>query len=104
MNNTEDISIIKRTCKEIFPDSRILLFGSRARTDFSSNSDFDFLIITKNTLDIKEKRSYKALLRKSLAAKRIPADILIQSEEEINLKKNVTGHIVRQILKEGVAI
>jgi predicted nucleotidyltransferase len=104
MNNTEAINIIKRTCKSIFPDSRILLFGSRSRADYSVNSDFDFMIITKNTLGIKEKRNYKAQLRKSLAAYKIPADILIQSEEEISLKKEVTGHIVREVMKEGIAI
>ena len=104
MENTAAINIIKSTCTGIFPDCRILLFGSRARLDYTENSDYDFLIITKNTLDIKEKRNYKSIMRKSLAANRIPVDILIQSETEISLKKKITGHIVRKILKEGVAI
>ncbi len=104
MNNSEAINIIKKTCKRVFPKSRIMLFGSRARKDYSANSDFDFMIITKTTLGISEKRSYKAQLRKNLASSKIPADILIQSEEEIKLKKEIVGHIVREVMKEGVII
>lgn len=104
MNNKEAINIIRTTCESVFPDCRVLLFGSRARSDFSDYSDYDFLIVTKNTLDIQQKRSYKSLLRKRLATHKIPADILIQSEQELDIKERITGHIVREILKEGVAI
>jgi len=33
------------------------------------------------------------MMRKELARYKIPADILIQSEEEVNVKKEITGHI-----------
>ena len=39
-----------------------------------------------------------------LARKKIPADILIQSKKEIEIKKNITGHIVKIALNEGVKI
>ncbi|MEN8155728.1 MAG: nucleotidyltransferase domain-containing protein [Bacteroidota bacterium] len=102
--NENKLEIIKNTCRELFPACRILLFGSRAREDHSERSDYDFLVITKNTLDIQRKRFYKSLLRKRLAKFKIPADVLIQSESEIVVKEKIPGHIVRQILKEGVAI
>ena len=35
---------------------------------------------------------------------KIPADILVQSEEEIQTKNEITGHIVRQVFKEGIAL
>jgi hypothetical protein len=101
-NNNKAISIIKDSTFRLLPDSRILLFGSRARQDFEEESDYDFLIITKNTIDIQTKRSYKSILRKQLAKHKIPADILIQSESEIQKKKEVPGHIIRSILKEGI--
>jgi uncharacterized protein len=103
-NNLNPIYIIKEVVNKYIPDSRILLFGSRARSDNNDNSDYDFLVITKNTLDIYEKRTLKTTLRKELAKFKVPADILIQSEEEINLNKEITGHIVKQVLKEGVPL
>jgi len=104
MNNDEAINIIRTTCESVFPDCRVLLFGSRARSDYSEDSDFDFLIVTKKTFDVKQKRSYKSLLRKRLATYKIPADILIQSQKEIDIKERITGHIIREIIKEGVTI
>ncbi len=103
-NISEVIEVIKNSTNELLPGSRILLFGSRARQENSKDSDYDFMIITKDTLDIKQKRFLQSQLRKKLAQHGIPADILIQSEEEIINKKEIAGHIVREIMKEGVAI
>jgi predicted nucleotidyltransferase len=103
-NNSDTLSIIKEIASRIIPNSKILLFGSRARRDNSNDSDYDFLIITKDTIDIRKKRTLKSLLRKELARFKIPADILIQSEDEINSKKQITGHILKQVLLEGVVL
>jgi predicted nucleotidyltransferase len=103
-NNSRSLSIIKNTANKILPDCKILLFGSRARKDSTNDSDFDFLVITKETFDIRKKRALKSIMRKELARFKIPADILIQSEDEINFKKEITGHILKQVLKEGVAL
>jgi len=103
-NKIESIKIIKKSANDLFPDCRILLFGSRTKKDHSLDSDYDFLIITKKTIDTLAKREYKAQLRRKLAKYKIPADILIQSEEEIQTKKEIIGHIVREIINEGVAI
>lgn len=103
-NNSSSLSIIKDTASKFLPDCRILLFGSRARNDNTMDSDYDFLVITKETIDIRKKRTLKSKMRKELARFKIPADILIQSEDEINLKKEITGHILKQVLREGIAL
>jgi uncharacterized protein len=103
-NNSNTLSIIKEIASRIIPNSKILLFGSRARKDNCNDSDYDFLIITKETIDIRKKRTLKSQLRKELAQLKIPADILIQSEEEINSKKEITGHILKQVLREGAVL
>jgi uncharacterized protein len=105
INNTSNtLSIIRETATRYLPDSKILLFGSRARRDNSDDSDYDFLVITKDTIDIRQKRTLKSLMRKELAKFKIPADILIQSEDEINSKKEITGHILKQVLQEGIVL
>jgi len=103
-NNSNILSIIRETVRKFIPGSKILLFGSRARKDNNNDSDYDILVITKDTIDIRKKRTLKSLMRKELAKFKIPADILIQSEKEINSKKEITGHIVKQVLQEGVPI
>ena len=105
INNSQDtLSIIRNSASNLLPNCKVLLFGSRARKDNVPESDYDFLIITKDGMDIREKRAYQSQLRAELAKYKIPADILIQSEEEIQVKKEIIGHIVREVLKEGIAI
>ena len=52
MTKRENIlSLVKNRIKEVDPDSRILLFGSRARGESRKDSDWDFLILSKRTID-----------------------------------------------------
>ena len=99
-----ETEIIKQILLQFFPTCVILLFGSRARNDYTEDSDFDLLVITKDNLSISQKRDYKAKIRKLLARRKIPVDILIQGKQEIETKQKITGHIVKQALKEGVRI
>ena len=103
-NEIDCLRIIKKSVNELLPNSRVILFGSRARKESSASSDYDFLVITKDVLDVLKKRSYKAILRKNLAKYKIPADILIESENELAIKKNLSGHVVKTAIKEGLAL
>jgi len=98
------VKLIRDAVNEFLPNSSIFLFGSRARLDYSEDSDYDLMIVTENAPENKERRLLKALIRKKLAHKKIPADIIIQSNSEIEINKKITGHIVRQILKEGISL
>ncbi|RLD68940.1 MAG: nucleotidyltransferase domain-containing protein [Bacteroidetes bacterium] len=104
MKTKTAIQIIEQASRLFFPDCVILLFGSRAKNEYTPDSDYDFLIIIQHELSIEQKREYKAKIRKILARQKIPADILIQSDKEIEIKKNITGHIVKQALQEGIEI
>jgi len=86
------------------PGSQILLFGSRASGKDSVDSDYDLLIITEETLSEQRRRYYQATLRKKLAEYKIPADIIIYSHREVQNKKKIFGHIVRDIIKEGTTL
>ena len=105
MNDNQNIiSIIKRISRKYLPDSKIILFGSRARNENKIDSDYDFLIITNEILDIEKKREIKSKIRKELASYKIPIDILIQTEEEVDNKKDIPGHILKQITRDGMLI
>ncbi len=103
-NQTTALEIIKESVNELLPGSSILLFGSRARFNHSEESDYDLMIVTEIAQDSKERRILKALIRKRLAQNKIPADIIIQNKAEVEYNKKITGHIIRQILKEGIPL
>lgn len=100
----DKLSIIKREVKAVFPDSEILLFGSRARQENQPSSDYDLVIIIPDTLDIKQKWFFQAKIRKTLAKAKIPIDIIIQSKSELEINKVRPGHIVQAAMEEGIYI
>ena len=102
--NKEIIEIIKQTSREYLSDAEVFLFGSRARKNASSDSDYDILLITNVELLPKDKLPIRTKIRKSLLAIGIRSDILIQSKTEIEIKKNLPGHIVRKILREAILL
>jgi predicted nucleotidyltransferase len=102
MNDAAVYKAIRQTVQANLPGSRILLFGSRARGDGDSKSDYDLLIITPLTFTAKEKIDLSTLLDHALVSTvNIPVDLLINSEEEVQQKQGLPGHIVRSAIKEG---
>ena len=104
MINNQSVDVIKTTARSYLPDAEVLLFGSRARKDELSDSDYDILLITKTVLTPKEKLPLKTKIRKALLLLGVRSDILIQSITEIDQKKNLPGHIVRRILREAIVL
>jgi predicted nucleotidyltransferase len=104
MTNNQIFDTIKATAKEYLPDAEVLLFGSRARKDGQSDSDYDILIITKTNLTPKEKFPIRTKIRKALLLVGIRSDILVQSKSEVDQKKSLPGHIIRRILREAIIL
>ena len=98
------LQFIKTTVNYYIPDAEVSLFGSRARTDADVDSDYDILVITNNILSTKEKFPLKTSIRKKLLQSGIRTDILIQSKEDISIKRNLPGHIIKNILKEAIML
>jgi predicted nucleotidyltransferase len=53
MNREELLDQIKRAVRSVEPDAEIILYGSRSRGEFVSESDWDFLILVSGHLDDK---------------------------------------------------
>ena len=73
---------IERMLKETLQNlnyEKIILFGSRARGDFSEESDYDILIVLQDSISIREKMESSAKLRREIAKMGIDADIIIKS-------------------------
>jgi len=81
-----------------------ILFGSRARGDSSTGSDYDVLVITRSRLTIREKRDRSAVLRRKLAVEGIDADIILKSRDEVNYYRDKIGSVVRMAVQEGIVL
>jgi len=104
MTDNKSFNTIKSVSWQIFPNCKIILFGSRARQSNRPDSDYDILLIIDSTLKPEEKIPFCTKIRKTLLDYGIFSDILIQSNEEIEVKKRLTGHIIKTIIREGKTI
>jgi uncharacterized protein len=104
MTYSQTVDVIKNTARSYLPDAEVLLFGSRARDDEKTDSDYDILLITKTGLTPKEKLPLKTRIRRALLLLGVRSDILIQSKTEVDQKKKLPGHIVRRIMREAITL
>jgi predicted nucleotidyltransferase len=83
---------------------QILLFGSRARGDASSDSDWDFLVVTGKRLSWSEKLDVWLTLARRLAIYAMTADILIKFEQDFERDRYDVGKTTYYAAKEGAFV
>jgi len=81
---------------------KIIFFGSRARGDYNNDSDWDFLVISRRELPIREKHRLIGRIKRQLAKLNIPNDIIIQSRHKFESQKNFPGNISYVANLEGM--
>jgi len=82
----------------------VILFGSRARGDFTLDSDYDILLVTRGQLTIREKMDLSASFRRRLARGGVDADVIVKSDAEVNYYRDKVGSLVKSAVEEGVAL
>ncbi|MEK6937531.1 MAG: nucleotidyltransferase domain-containing protein [Nanoarchaeota archaeon] len=96
------VNSFAKIAKEEYPDCQVYLFGSRAKGTARKDSDYDFILVSKEF----KKQNFLDRYAKAYFLKRnIPAamDILCYTPEEFNKKKKEIG-IVQEAVKEGIII
>jgi predicted nucleotidyltransferase len=83
---------------EAAPRSRVILFGSHARGEAGPDSDLDFLVIEPH---VEARRDEMVRLRDVLRPLRIPADVLVTSEENFRNWSDTPGTVFYEALREG---
>ncbi len=83
---------------------KVILFGSRARGNFSRDSDWDLMVVVKGDLTRERKRSLIANVYKRLAKIDFPCDILVKTEEEFNRMKSIVGSFSYEAEVEGICL
>ena len=99
------IETIKNTLGEHGLETRrIILFGSRARGTEREDSDWDLMVLIDRDITFQEKKLLTTWLKRILARKKIPNDIIIKSVNNYEKLKNSPGHIAYHAEREGLAL
>ena len=87
--------------REVSPEA-IILFGSRARSDASADSDVDLLVVESEPFSPqRSRRKEAARLYMALRGLAISKDILLYSRDEFDHWKSSLNHVVGRALREG---
>ncbi|MHB8848202.1 MAG: nucleotidyltransferase domain-containing protein, partial [Burkholderiales bacterium] len=92
------IQLAARLLGDAAKPARVILFGSYARGDASDDSDLDFLIIEPQ---LQDKFREMVRLRQILRPLKVPVDVLVYSQAEINQQQDACSSAVYWALREG---
>lgn len=95
------LSLITERIVQQFQPLKIILFGSYARGDATTNSDLDLLIVMPSGT---HKRQQAIAIGQALADVPISKDIIVTTPEEIATYGQLVGTILRPALREGTAL
>jgi predicted nucleotidyltransferase len=99
------VQIIKEVLgKADVPVLDIYLFGSRARGDYSKESDWDFLVLSSVDVPFRQKAQLSGVIQTLLAERNMSVDIIFKSEEKIKTERSNVGVITYYALKDGVLV
>ncbi|MFA6990200.1 MAG: nucleotidyltransferase domain-containing protein [Candidatus Gastranaerophilaceae bacterium] len=92
--------IIEKILEVIIPD-KIILFGSRARGEACSDSDYDILIIKDG---IENERQISKRLYVQFVGINESIDIIVKTPNSIEKSKKIPSSCINTAIKEGVVV
>ena len=98
---TQKITWMVRRIVESFHPQKIILFGSYARGTATDDSDVDLLVV----MEVKgTKRQLTTEIDLALADRELPLDLLVVRPDEICKYKDIVGHVLYPVLREGKVV
>ena len=89
--------LVQRLVDAVHP-LKVILFGSAAREDATTNSDVDILVVMPEGV---HRRQTAQLLYRQIRGMGVPFDILVATPSDLEKHKDNIGLIYRTILQEG---
>ena len=83
---------------------RFILFGSRARGDHRPDSDWDIFVVLDQELAFPEQQALLVEIKRALARRRIPNDVVLRSEEQFDAMKDSPGVLSYYVAREGIVL
>lgn len=86
--------------------SEIILFGSRARGNFAEESDWDILVVVRESLSLEERRNLWRKIYYTLHS-HFPGscfDIIIKNQDTFEEEKDIVNTISNEAYTEGIKL
>lgn len=99
LERDEVLAEIVRRLVDAYEPSRVYLFGSRARGDAGSDSDYDIMVIVPDSAPPPQRRS--RLAYRVLWGLREAGDILVWTESQFEKTKHLRSSLPGTVLREG---
>lgn len=101
---TQHISqLIRHYINAIDPKADVILYGSRARGDERSDSDWDILVLTDYSVDLITERKFRDKLYDLELETGEPLSIFVYSKNDWQTKQRITP-FYENVTQEGVRI
>ena len=98
---SEAIERLAAAAKEIPDISRIVVFGSRVRGDFSGDSDLDLLVVIE---DLRHRDRIIRLIHDLELEYDVPLSPTLYTRNEVEVNKRLGSAFFRNIEREGIVI
>jgi uncharacterized protein len=90
--------VVEKIVNTVHP-SKVILFGSQARSDSQSDSDIDLLVITGNGQD---REAVRLEIEKTLRGRRFGIDLLVRTPEDLEWNLHTENPFyIDGILRDG---
>jgi predicted nucleotidyltransferase len=102
-HDSDDIlnEIVNRLVAGLQPET-VILFGSHATGTATEHSDIDMLVVVKDSIEPRYRRSRKAY--RCLRGITIPTDVLVLTRQEMAEAATVPSSLVARVLQEGKVV
>jgi len=81
---------------------QVILFGSRARDDSREQSDVDLIVVEAEPFGPERSRHKEIVrLRQALRPFRVPVDVLVYSQEDVDYWRDSLNFVLARALREG---
>ena len=90
--------------KDRFNPQKVMLFGSYAYGEPSSESDVDLLIIMDTSIKFHKQAAIIRLALDEAFNVSFPMDIIVRDQEEIEKRVKQGDFFIKEILEEGIAL
>ena len=109
MTTTPSFAVSERQLQQMaaeilqeIPGAEVRLFGSHARGEARPDSDIDLLITAKDGWLAQHTRFYiLGRLWRKLAHHRIPVDLLLYSQSQVDERRHWLSHVIARAYREG---
>lgn len=93
--------MVQALVAEVDPE-QVILFGSRARGDSGRHSDVDLIVVEAEPFGPERSRHKEIVrLRQALRPFRVPVDVLVYSQEDVDYWRDSLNFVLARALREG---